>query len=200
MVADLGRWEPLSVVDVVDLLADAPFRWWISGGRALALHLGETWRPHEDTDVGVARSDAPAVHRHLRGWDLHVAAAGVLSPWDGRPLDPAASENNVWVRRRPGEPWALDLTIGDGTDDEWVYRRDPSLRLPWGEAVLRTSDGVPYLAPELQLLYKSRAVRPKDQADAERVIACLEGPRCAWLAAALPADHPWQDLLAGGAQ
>jgi hypothetical protein len=30
-------------------------------------------------------------------------------------------------------------------------------------AVLRTADGIPYLAPELQLLYKSKGLRSKDK-------------------------------------
>lgn len=69
------------------------------------------WRDHDDVDVGVRRSDAPAVHRHLAGWDLHVVAGGVLSPWDGRPLDEASAENNVWGRRTPTGPWVIDVQL-----------------------------------------------------------------------------------------
>ena len=89
----------------------------------------------------------------------------------------------------------LDITIGDGTPECWVYRRDPSLRLPWNVAVLRTSDGIPYLAPELQLLFKSKGLRPKDDVDAAQVIPSLEARRRQLLAEVLGPDHPWQQLL-----
>ena len=37
------------------------------------------------------------------------------------------------------------------------------------EAVLTTADGVRYLAPEVQLLFKSKDVRGKDDVDRQRV-------------------------------
>jgi hypothetical protein len=154
--------------------------------------MGRGWRPHEDTDVGVVRADLGAVHEFLRGWDLHIAAAGRLTPWGGEPLDAARDQNNVWCRQVPGGPWVLDITIGDGTDDHWVYRRDPSIRLRWDAAVLRTADGVPYLAPELQLLFKSKGMRPKDNADAAEVIPHLDDLQRGRLQQWLPQEHPWR--------
>jgi hypothetical protein len=92
----------------------------------------------------------------------------------------------------------LDTAIGDGTAEEWVYRRDPSIRRPWAEAVLTTPHDVPYLAPELQLLFKSevRNLRPKDDLDAEEVVPRLSPARREALAGLLPADHPWQAITA----
>jgi hypothetical protein len=192
---DLGPWEPLGIEAVAEIFGPAPFRWWISGGRALDLHLGRTWRPHEDTDVGVVRRDLGSVHELLTGWDLHVAAAGRLTPWAGEPLEVARHQNNVWCRRTSEGPWVLDLTVGEGSDEAWVYRRDPSIQPPWHVAVLRTSDGIPYLAPELQLLYKSKGRRPKDDVDAAEVIPALDARRRELLARLLEPDHAWQSRL-----
>ncbi len=190
------RFEPLPLDDAVALFADAPFRWWICGGNALDLHLGTSWRAHDDLDVGIVRADAPAVFRRLAGWDLHVAAGGHLAPWDGRPLRAGTNENNVWVRRSPTQPWVIDVTVGSGSAAAWVYRRDPAIALPWDDAVLRSPGGVPYLAPEIQLLFKSRNHRPKDDADAARVIPYLEPERIAFLDRHLPPGHPWRGRLA----
>jgi hypothetical protein len=192
---ELDPWAPLDLDSVFGLFSPARFRWWISGGRALDLHLGRSWRDHDDTDVGVLRRDAGEAHSLLAGWDLHVAAAGRLRPWHGMPLDAARQENNVWCRRTPIGPWLLDLTIGDGTDRSWIYRRDASLRLPWEHAVLRTAGGVPYLAPEVALLFKSKGLRSKDHHDAEEVIPELGSQPRARLAGWLADDHPWQRLL-----
>jgi hypothetical protein len=93
--------------------------------------------------------------------------------------------------RGPASRW----TSGAGDDDAWAYRRDPRITRPWDDAVLRSPDGVPYLAPELQLLFKSRTVRPRDQQDAEVVIPRLGPERRTALGSLLAADHPWQALL-----
>ena len=194
-----GPWEPLPVADAVALFWSAKFRWWLTGGHALDAHLGESWRVHEDTDIGIARADAVHLVDVLPGWDIHVAAAGVLSPWDGNPLDANRSQNNLWCRRSPSSAWALDVTVGDGDDHEWIFRRDASIRRPWTDAVLTTDDDVPYLAPELQLLFKSKNVRPKDDVDARVVLPRLEPGRRGWISQHLPAGHPWQQIASDAA-
>lgn len=188
-------WAPLPVSEVVAVFSGAPFRWFIAGGHALEMAVGRVWRPHGDVDVGVPRSEVRAVHAHLEGWDLHVAAAGTLTPWSGRPLDEAMQENNVWARRSPEGPWEFDITVGGGDRDAWWSRRDPSIRVPW-PAALEHRDGIPFLAPHLQLLMKSKDVREKDDVDARVVIRTLDVSRRRSLSQWLPDDHPWQELLA----
>lgn len=194
--AELGPWEPLRLDAVGRLLEAAPFRWWIAGGHALEMHLGRSWRTHEDTDIGIVRSDAPALRVVLAGWDIHLASDGVLTPWDGRPVVGSLSNvGNLWCRRSTSEPWSLDVLIGEGNQHEWIYKRDRSIRRPWSEVVLQAEPGLPCLAPEVQLLFKSRNVRPKDGIDAVTVIPALTPERRAWLAGQLPHDHPWQLMI-----
>ena len=85
--------------------------------------------------------------------------------------------------------------MSEGDGQEWIFRRDPSLRIDWHDAVLRSDDDIPYLAPELQLLFKSRDARPKDDVDAHEVIPDLDDRRRQSLRQWLPQDHHWQRLL-----
>lgn len=117
-----------------------------AGGYALALHLNRSWRTHTDIDVGMARPDV----NQAKGW---------LSDLCLRTFD--AGSNNLWASKSDEGPWRLDLTIGEGDSTRWIYRRDSRLRRPWNRAVLTNSVGIPYLAPELQLLFKAKNVRPK---------------------------------------
>lgn len=188
---DYGPWRPATTAELVGLFSGAPLRWWISGGVALELHVGRSWRDHEDADVGICRTDAEAAHQWLAELCLYVAARGRLRPWDGRPLSAEDDENNVWAKEEPDGSWRFDITIGDGDADAWIYRRDPSIRRHWSDAILTTADGVPYLAPEIQLLFKSKDLREKDHADARQVIPLLEPPRRRWLNDHLPSRHPW---------
>jgi lincosamide nucleotidyltransferase A/C/D/E len=185
----------MALDDAVALMEPFPERWWVAGGVALELHLGRSWRTHDDTDVGICRRDARHLPATLDGWEFAVAAQGRLVPWDGRELSVDAHENNLWCRQ-DGGPWRLDVTLGEGDDDRWIFRRDRSLALPWRRVVLRTAAGVPYIAPAIELLFKSADVRPKDQLDAEVVIPALDRASVALLSIRLADDHPWAGPVA----
>jgi len=182
------------------LFSGAAFRWWVTGGHALELHLGTSWRDHGDFDIGIRRQDAQHVYRWLSEWDVFVAAEGRLTPWRGQPLSAERNHNNLWCRPNGGAAWRLDIVVGSGTDERWVFRRDERISRLWEDTVLWTAERVPYLAPELQLLFKSDGPRDKDHIDARHVIPRLEEVRRRSLATLLPPAHPWQQLLAGRAE
>ena len=187
----LDDWNLLTLDAVEEVFTDAPFRWWVSGGLALELHVGRSWRSHEDLDIGVLGTEADKVYSWLANWDLWVAAGGTLRPWRGEALEPRQGENNVWASHYSSSSWRFDLAVSDGNDTEWVYRRDRKVRREWDAAVLRTGDGVPYLAPEIQLLFKSRKPRPKDDTDARQVIPMLDPSQRTFLLDQLDDGHQW---------
>jgi hypothetical protein len=192
----LDRWAPMTLDVAAALFEGAPFRWWIGGGRALELHLGRSWRSHGDTDVGIIRRDAGRIGAWLSGRELWVASRGGVHLWAGDDLSADRHENNVWVLNRARTAWCLDLTVGAGTADEWVYRRNETIRRRWPDAVLPGPGGVPYLAPDIQLLFKSLNRRPKDDRDAREVIPLLTARQQRFLDVHLPPSHPWRALLA----
>ncbi len=188
-------WDPISVAEAVKIFTAGSFRWWIAGCHALELHLDRSWRVHNDIDISFRRVDHAAVRKLLNGWQISLATKGILSPWHGGPLSAELNENNLWCRRTVDGPWCIDLTVSDGNDSEWIFRRNRSLRLPWDIAVLKSSTGIPYLAPELQLLFKSKNTRNKDDQDAAEVIPQLDIGQRNFLDRNLPENHPWRNLL-----
>jgi hypothetical protein len=189
---EFGPWRPLSVDEVCVAMSSFPARWWFTGGIALELSVGRSWRTHDDLDVGICRKDVHFLSLLPPTWELHVAADGKLRPWDGEELDLERHEDNVWIKENG--VWILDVTIGEGADDMWTYHRDSRLRVSWDRVVLRSSYGAPYLAPEVQLLFKSDSVRPKDQHDAEVVIPMLGSAAQEFLLRWLPVGHSWSAL------
>jgi len=101
----------------------------------------------------------------------------------------------VWARENSESSWRFDLTISSGDDAEWVYRRDQKIRRSWDTAVLWTPSGLPYLAPEVQLLFKSKNPRPKDDLDARQVIPLLDADQRTFLSDHLEDDHPWRQQV-----
>jgi Aminoglycoside-2''-adenylyltransferase len=185
---------PLSVGEVAELFSGLDVPWWFTGGHALEMHCGRGWRDHDDIDVGISREHAGGLASLPDDWEVQVAAAGTLRPWDGAVPAARRSENNLWLRQGGG-PWRLDIAIGEGDADAWIYRRDPSLRVPWDVAVCHSADGTAYLTPALQLLFKSKDVRPKDDVDAAEVIPTLDAWGVALLDVRLRGSHRWRTLL-----
>jgi len=103
--------------------------------------------------------------------------------------------NSIWVRRDDDAPWAFMFMLLDTDGDDWVYRRLPAIRGRISDMGLHTKAGVPYLSPEIQLLYKAKNYRPKDMIDLHEVIPNLPVEKVRWLLACLrqeyPAGHDW---------
>jgi len=195
VVSTEHRWTPWPLPRAVVAFEGAPFRWWIGGGHALELHAQRSWREHGDIDVGICRGDIAAAAERLREHRLFVASSGRLLAYHGQPLEAPAHQNNVWIRESDLGHWVLDLTLGEGDAHEWVYRRDPTIRRDWDKAVLRSAGGIPYLAPDLQLLFKSARPRSKDDVDFAQMLPQLCHHELAFLGNALPGAHPWRALV-----
>lgn len=190
-----AEWRPLPLAELRALLSAQPSPWWVAGGHALELFAGRSWRAHGDVDAGILRADELAVCRALAGWERFAAHDGSLRPLgDGEPAPPEA--NSVWCRRAGEEAFRFEYLLDASGRGEWTFRREPRVRLPLAELVRRAADGCPYLRPDVQLLYKAKARRPKDEADFAAVAPLLDAGARSWLRAALHAVAPGHDWLA----
>jgi hypothetical protein len=174
--------------------------WYVSSGWAIDLFLGRVTRVHHDVDIILARDDQMALRDHLtvRGWKFVTPFDKRLVPWPPHMrLEPP--RHQVHAHRNRDSAF-LDVLLSPISAGVWRFRRDPTIVRAEERIRLRTADGIPYLAPELVLLFKSGsgggggAGRDRDHADFENVITRLEPERRAWLRWALTAtapDHPW---------
>lgn len=182
-------WRSVRPAEVLDWLAPLSVPWWIAGGWALDLFLGEVTRPHGDIDVGIFRCDALSVRATLSDWEFFEAQAGSLTRLELHTA-PRKAVNSLWSRRRGESAWTFELMLDEGGGNAWTFRRSNTIRRPLEIAVQRSSEGIPYLAPEIQLLYKSKEVRPNDQVDFERVVGRLHQEARAWLRTSIASMYP----------
>jgi hypothetical protein len=169
-------WRALSLPEVRALLDDAPFTWWVAGGWAIDLFLGRTTRPHGDVDLALPRTDALKLQLRLAGWRQYaVDPPGAVRPWKpGEVLLPPIRD--LWCSRH-ADCWEMQLMLEDVTDGIWTYRRDPRIKLPVAEILETNAEGLRYLRPEIELLFKARDLRPKDEADFTAVLPALDRGR-----------------------
>ncbi len=197
-LAVYGPWARRTPDDVRELMRGYPGTWFVAGGWAIEAYTGVA-REHDDCDPSILRGEFDLLRSHLRGrYDVWAAGAGALKPiFSDEPgtfddLAPAGA-GQVWLRPGWDQPWEYDVLLAPGDATTWVYKRDPSIRMPMAHAVWE-KDGVTYLRPEIQLLYKARGLRDKDQDDFDATWPLLDAGRREWLRAGLRhtlPDHPW---------
>jgi hypothetical protein len=197
-----GPWEPSNPREVTDIFTGCGVPWWIAGGYAIELAVGTPFREHGDVDVLLLRRDQLAAQQVLPGWELHASdPPGTLRPWLAAEQLPFGV-HDIWCRPGPDEPWRFQVLLDESSGADWVSRRDARIRRPIVSLGSVTADGMPYLVPEIQLFYKAKGMRPRDETDFSAVLPMLTQPQREWLSDAIAVaygpGHPWQARLLVG--
>ncbi|TYR51444.1 nucleotidyltransferase domain-containing protein [Streptomyces parvus] len=186
-------WTP---GEVARRLAGVQAPWYVAAGWALDLFRGRQTRAHGDIEIAVPAGRFPEVRRRFPGYVFDAAGSGRI--WEDAAPDVLAAVHQTWLRDPATGDYLLDVFREPHDGDTWICRRDGSVRFPYDEIVHRTRDGIPYLAPELVLLFKAKHARPKDQADFDAAVPYLTSEQRACLAGLLDRvhpGHPWAAAL-----
>lgn len=181
-----------------EILTTNHIAWAVAGGWALDLFLGRQTREHADLDLAIWRSDQHKVRAALSPhWVPDVVENGGLRPWNP---DQWLSLPVHEIHARPvnGVQPALEFLLNERDDTAWIYRRDSEIRRDLARAIV-VRDTIPFLAPEIVLLYKSKAPRSTDAADFRVALPALSPEQREWLRLAIArshATHPWVGDLA----
>ena len=193
--AELARWDAWSPSELARRLAGVDARWYVIAGWALDLFLGRATREHEDLEIGISADDFGVIRETLAEFELLVVGQGHAVPLTEQTL---AAHRQTWVREPATGAWRLDVIREPWDGDTWIYERDPRITRTAPELVAKTADGIPYMQPEVVLLFKSNATRRKDEDDFAAVLPRLDEPRRSWLVDALELarpGHTWIEAL-----
>jgi hypothetical protein len=190
-------WSPREAGDQLSAIqvAGRPVRWAVTGGWAIDLHLGRITRAHDDLEIAVLEADAAAVLAAFTepAWRWDIPLDGRLHAWDSVA---ATQTHQAWLWSQEHQGFVLDLMRERHDGPSWLFRRDEAIRRDWCEVVCADQDGIPYLTPEVVLLFKAKYHRGKDVLDLEAVLPTLESGRRGWLRAAVEQVHPGHPWLA----
>ena len=204
MTAPLGKvdvealpWPPWTPEEAAARL-DADVRWAVAGGWAIDLFLGRTTRDHEDLEVVVPAAEAEGVMQAFAppGWDWRVPSPDEMFAPDA---DAMSRSHQTWLWDETRGAFVVDVFRDLADGNRWVCRRDETITAAWSDVVTRTASGIPFLVPEVVLLFKAKHARPKDVSDLENVVPRMSvearGRLAEWLVTVHP-GHRWLDRLA----
>ena len=188
------NFSPADVAKVFDYF---PFPYWIAGGWALDLFLEEQTREHEDVDVAILREDEKDFRKFLINWEFWPGLGNdqlESSPITLEDKMPANREV-LWCRPSSSEDWAFEMLLNNTIDGNWVFKRDTSISMPIKDMGLISEFGIPYLNPEIVLLFKAKENRSKDKRDFEVLLPELNTKARLWLKESMAKVHPGHEWL-----
>ncbi len=165
-------------------MSGCALEWWFAGGWAIDLSLGRVTRDHSDLEIGLFRRDQHALRRHLSDWNFSRCSDSTWIPWDGiKPIEPP--DFQLKAEHATGDPREFDLFLDDeDAQGRWICRRHPAIVLPRDQFTVEidlTGRQIRALRPEIQLFYKAKYHRPKDESDFAAVLPSLSTPQQHWL-------------------
>jgi hypothetical protein len=193
--ADWRAWRPEEAAERLEGL-DAP--WCVAAGWAIDLFVGYERREHEDFEIAVPADAFPSVGALLNDLAFYAVGDGEVTAFAEDP-ERVAETHQTWGLDRAAFEWRIDVFREPSAGGEWICRRDDRIRLPYDELIERTDDGIPYVRPEVALLFKAKSARPKDDGDLNDALPLLTSSRRAllhdWIALVHP-GHAWLERLA----
>jgi hypothetical protein len=184
-------WTPSAVARRLSGI-DTP--WCVAAGWALDLFRGGQTRTHGDIEIAVPAADFPEVRRRFTGYVFDAVGDGRI--WEDAAAEALAATHQTWLRDAATGDYLLDVFREPHDGRTWICRHDETIRLPYSEIIHHTRDGIPYLAPELVLLFKAKHARRKDQVDFDETVPLMTAAQRKTLGELLTHARPGHRWLA----
>jgi hypothetical protein len=191
-----------ALLEVAEAMARLRAPFWFSGGWAIELFLGRVTRQHHDIDVLILRRDQRGLHAALKPFTLKkiiphpdgLPNRGTIVEWpEGERPELPVHQINAYCAGE-SEP-EFQVMLGESSGDDWIFRRNPEVRTPLKRIGFYPLWGLPYLAPEIVLLFKAKHLEDRDSVDFRNTLPALSIDARRWLREAIEKTHPGHEWL-----
>jgi len=207
--------------EVNTLLKSSDFEYAVCGGYAIELFLDKETRKHGDIDILVYWSDRDKIilYMYSFGWEVYEMCGNGIVHHITDINNQKRVKRNVFcikdncelVKLYPHNETDMyylkfnhsgqtilnfiEFLFNDKTETDFLYARNIEIKRALSKAIM-SCNNIPYLAPELILLYKSTDVqRDGYQLDYDEAICMMNSEQKNWLKNALnilyPSGHLW---------
>jgi hypothetical protein len=166
--------------------------WFFAGGWAIDLFIGKETREHKDIEIAVFRKDQLYLKEYLKDWKFQKVIKGEFHPWEDEFLELPIHEihgSNKFNRDQ------IEILLNETQESDWKFRRDLRISYPLDSVRSYSDSGIPFLIPEIVLLYKAKNTREKDHQDFMTIKDYLNNEKKQWLRYAIELHEPGHKWL-----
>jgi hypothetical protein len=172
---------------VASLMSGFNKSWGIAGGWAIDLFIGKETREHKDIEIAIFRKDQLYFKNFHVEWEYKKVVKGEIRAWKNEFLELPVHEIHALNKDNENE---VEILLNETKGDYWVFRRDTRISCPLNLVWSYSKTGVPYLNPEIVLLYKAKNTGEKDHQDFLAAKDFLDNEKRKWLQKALEIHEP----------
>ena len=203
-----------------NFMLDTGIDYAICGGFAIDLFLGEKTRPHKDLDVVVFWEDRDRIVEYMlrNKWDVYEPCGTEYLHKINNINSQKRLRSNIWCVKPDNKHYTflehdkdmysvefdnseqteldyIEFLFNTRSEGYFLYARNHDIKLELNTVICKM-DNIPYVAPELVLLYKSTAAEQAEyQLDFENALSKMNERQLKWLNESLkimyPTDHKW---------
>lgn len=173
--------------------------WFVAGGWAIDLACGRITRSHQDVDFCVFRDSLPSLFTHFSEWEKIVCGPNIGQRKQCHSTEDVKPPLHELLFKNGKD--TVEILLIDRQDKHVLFRRDPTIFLPFDEFACQHEKGIPFVHPAWQLLFKAKEPREKDNKDFHSALPCLDPKSRNWLLRALRLHYPeisWIHILKTG--
>ncbi|WP_260508245.1 hypothetical protein [Cytobacillus firmus] len=149
-------------------------------------------REHKDIEFAIFRKDQLYLKSYLIEWEFKKAINGELYTWGDEFLEMPVHEIHATNKMNVDE---IEILLNETKSNYRTFRRDLRISYPINSIRSYTETGIPFLNPEIVLLYKAKSTREKVHQDFMTIKDYLGNEQKQWLCYTLEMHQPTHKWL-----
>ena len=186
-------WDSWRPEELTQRLHGSGITWYVTGGWALDVFMGQQSRDHVDLEFATLPSDIPKARKALAELEFVALRNGGLSFLERDAYVPDDIWQ-LWGADFKSQAWRVDMMIERGTIDRLVCKRNSTISQPRDQITYLNDQGISFLTPANVLLSKAKHTEDKDVQDFDRVLPHLRSHEKVILRRWIVSEHsvhPW---------
>lgn len=169
-------------IKVKNMMNKFGYPWFIMGDWAIELFLGKETRIHDDIEIGIYREQQMQLLRYLEKYKkFYIDNRSRIGKYEKKEWKKEYLRLPIRELCIEYEGSEIKILLNEKDDVDWIYGRNNKIKHERSNVIRYTDDRIPYLCPEIVLLYKTMEMRDKDKDYISNVFEKMNESEKKWL-------------------
>ena len=140
------------------------YPWFIVGDWAIELFRDKETRIHDDIEIGIYREQQMQLFRYLGKYEkYYIDNRSRIGKYEKKEWEKEFLRLPIRELCIEYEGSEIKILLNEKDDVDWIYGRNNKIKHERSNVIRFTNNRIPYLCPEIALLYKTEELRNEDK-------------------------------------